>query len=290
VIPCRKISRVRPPYFLFRRALCSAFTPNNTRKLIGSNAGPFASASRISGALSGLKVVELGHLPKVPRVPLMADDALKSAVVSLFIEFEISEICAEEEFLCHLVQVLKTQSSAEAFDTFVSYFPDEHLLRKTWPHFWSSLHSSSNDDGVTDDEQDCSTAAVAELTGDPGVDCFLEMFPGVSAAQVGATLQQHPHDAEAAMFQLMLLHQRRSKSAPQPSGTMGSGLTGSDRESIHAYVLRHPSTIVTEGGVVSNPRLPPELFQTMSKTRYRDNVVVTTKGEKVCARARACRT
>ena len=108
---------------------------------------------------------------------------------------------------------------------------------------------------------------------------------GLSAAQVCANLQQHPHNAEAAMFQLMLLHERRSKRAPQPSGTMGSGLTGSDRESIHAYVLRHPSTIVTEGGVVTNPRLPPELFQTISKTRYRDNVVVTTKGEKVCARA-----
>jgi formyl-CoA transferase len=66
VIPCRKISRVRPPYFMFRRALCSAFTPNNTRKLIGSNAGPFASASRISGALSGLKVVELGQLISGP--------------------------------------------------------------------------------------------------------------------------------------------------------------------------------------------------------------------------------
>ena len=45
-------------------------------------------------------------------------------------------------------------------------------------------------------------------------------------------------------------------------------------------MLAHPSAIVTEG-VVSNPRLPPELFQTISKTRYRDGAVVTYRGEKV---------
>jgi hypothetical protein len=212
----------------------------------------------------------------------MADDGLKSAVVALFNEFEISELCSEDEFLCHLVQALKTQSCAEAFDTFVSYFPDEHLLKKTWPHFWSSLHSSSTDSGSSDDCDSgaAGVGAVADLTGDAGVDCFLEMFPGISAAQVCSALQQHPDDAEAAMLLLMSLHRRRSKTAHASSGTMGSGLTEKDREAIRAYVMNHQGTV---GGGGSNPRLPPELFQTISKTRYRDGAVVTYKGEKVCA-------
>ena len=210
----------------------------------------------------------------------MADDGLKSAIVALFSEFEIGELCAEDEFLCHLVQTLKTQTCAEAFDTFVSYFPDEHLLKRTWPHFWSSLHCSSSDNDSSNDEYECSAVGagtVADLTGDAGVDCFLEMFPGLSAAQVYSALEQQPHDTEAVMFRLMSLHQRRSKTAQLSSGTMGSGLTEKDREAIRSYVMKHH---VTEGGVC-NPRLPPELFQTMSKTRYRDGAVVTYKGEKV---------
>jgi hypothetical protein len=215
----------------------------------------------------------------------MVDDGLKSAVVSLFSEFDVGELCAEDEFLCHLVHTLKTQSSAEAFDTFVSYFPDEHLLRKTWPHFWSSLHSGGasgedDDDQPSEDEQERGGGGVAEMTGDAAVDCFLEMFPRLTAAQVRCALQQHPDDAEATMLSLMTLHQRRPKAA-QPTGTMGC-LSDRDREAIRAAVLAHPSTIVTEGGtVVFNPRLPPELFQTISKTRYRDGAVVTYRGEKV---------
>jgi hypothetical protein len=126
---------------------------------------------------------------------------------------------------------------------------------------------------------------VAELTGDPAVDCFLEMLPGLSAAQVREALGQHPADPEAAMFRLMALHERRSKAAQSSSRASGSGLTDEDREAIRAFVLKHPSTIVTEGGAVHNPRLPPELFQTISKTRYRDGAVVTYKGEKVSAAA-----
>ena len=220
----------------------------------------------------------------------MADDGLKSAVVSLFSEFDMGELCDEDEFLCHLVQALQTQSSADAFDTFVSYFPDEHLLKKTWPHFWSSLYSSSNDDGSCDVELEGGAGAamaVAELTGDAAVDCFLEMLPGLSAAQVREALGQHPADPEAAMFRLMALHERRSKAAQSSSRASGSGLTDEDREAIRACVLKHPSTIVTEGGCVHNPRLPPELFQTISKTRYRDGAVVTYKGEKVSAAASA---
>jgi hypothetical protein len=217
----------------------------------------------------------------------MADDSLKSAIVSLFSEFDIGELCDEDEFVCHLVQALKTQCSAEAFDTFVSYFPDEHLLKKTWPHFWSSLHSSSSDGSCCEDEHNGGEMAVAELTGDAGVDCFLEMFPGLSAAQVRDALEQHPEDAEAAMFRLMSLHERRSKAAQASSRAAGSGLTDEERDAIRACVLKHPSTIVTEAGVVYNPRLPPELFQTISKTRYRDGAVVTYKGEKVSAAAAA---
>ena len=211
----------------------------------------------------------------------MTDDGLKSAVIALFCEFEIGELCAEDEFLCHLVDALKTQSTTEAFDTFVSYFPDEDLLKKTWPHFWSSLHCSNTDSGSNDDEHDSiasGVGAVADLTGDAGVDCFLEMFPGLSAAQVYSALQQHPDDASAVMFRLMSLHQRRSKTSLVSPGTMGSGLTETDREAIRAYVMKQH---VTEGGAASNPRLPPELFQTISKTRYREGAVVTYKGEKV---------
>ena len=220
----------------------------------------------------------------------MTDDGLKSAVVSLFSEFDIGELCDEDEFLCHLVQALKTQASADAFDTFVSYFPDEHLLKKTWPHFWSSLHSGSSDGSCCENEHDGAALAVAELTGDPAVDCFLEMFPGLSAAQVHDALAQHPDDAEAATVLLMSLHERRSKSAQSSSRAAGSCLTEEERDAIRAYVLKHPSTIVTEAGVVHNPRLPPELFQTISKTRYRDGAVVTHKGEKVssCAAVRTC--
>jgi len=134
------------------------------------------------------------------------------------------------------------------------------------------------DDQWSEGKQQGEGGDVAELTGDAGVDCFLEMFPGLSAAQVRAALEQHVDDAEATMFRLMSLHQRRPKAA-QPTGTMGC-MSDKDREAIRAAVLAHPSTIVT-GGVASNPRLPPELFQTISKTRYRDGAVVTYKGEKV---------
>lgn len=213
----------------------------------------------------------------------MADEGLKSAVVSLFCEFEIGELCGEDEFLLHLVQALKTQSSAQAFDTFVSYFPDEHLLKKTWPHFWSSLHCSSGSDGsCCENEHDGGALVVAELTGDAEVDCFLEMFPGLSAVQVRDALEQYPEDAEAAMLRLMSLRERQSKSAR----AVGSGLTDEERQAIRACVLKHPSTIVTGAGVVYNPRLPPELFQTISKTRYRDGAVVTHRGEKVRAAAK----
>jgi hypothetical protein len=143
------------------------------------------------------------------------------------------------------------------------------------------LHIGSPNDLFIDMERNSGAEAAADFTEDTDVDCFLDMFPGLSAAQVRAALEQHPHDTAALASHLMSLHHSRLTVGRGSSGPICSDLSNSDRQAIRACVLNHASAIVTDGGVASNIRLPPELFQTISKTRYRNGAVVTFKGEKV---------